>query len=60
MIVNVWLIVDPSYDRPFVSTRPPPATLQRGPNTQVLRYELQVPEPVPVDAVLSTKPTESP
>jgi len=52
MIVNVWLIIDPKYDRPFVATRPPPDTLARSPETKVLRYELVVPEPVHVDAVL--------
>jgi hypothetical protein len=58
MIVNVWLIVDPAYDRPFVSTRPPADTLERSPETKVLRYELFVPEPVPVDAILAATPLE--
>jgi len=58
MIVNVWLIIDPKYDRPFVSTRPPVATLERSPETKVLRYELFVPEPAPVDAILAATPLE--
>lgn len=58
MIVNVWLIIDPKYDRPFISTRPPAATLERSSETKVLRYELFVPEPVPVDAILAATPTE--
>ena len=58
MIVNVWLIIDPKYDRPFVSTRPPADTLERSPETRVLRYELFVPEPVPVDAVVPSHALE--
>jgi hypothetical protein len=48
MIVNVWLVLDPKGDRPYVQTHPP-TTLARQPGMRVLHYELNVPEPVPAE-----------
>lgn len=58
MIVNVWMVIDPKYDRPFVMTHPPADTMQRTEQTQVLRFECHVPEPTPVDEVISVSPSE--
>lgn len=61
MIINSWLVLETDGDRPYVSTVPP-LHLVRKPGTKVFRVEIAVPEPVPVDGVISAQavPTEIP
>lgn len=56
MVVNAWLILSPKADRPYLMTHPPPPEMERFEGVRVLRYELHVPEPVPVEQVLSERP----
>lgn len=52
MIEHVWAVIDPQYDRPFFSSQPPPGNLERNPGAMVIRFEVDVPEVLPVDRVV--------
>lgn len=45
MIKYLYAVIDPKFDRPFFSSNPPPATLERTLGMQVIRYDIEVPDP---------------
>lgn len=51
MIKCLWSIIDPTMDRPFFSSSPPPGSLLRKSGLQVLRFEYDVPDPTPGEVV---------
>lgn len=55
MIVNLWMVLAPGADRPYVSTSEP-KTLERKEGMRVLQYELVVPDTVPVESVQRVEP----
>ena len=48
MIMYEWVVIDPRFDRPFFSSSPPPATLERTKGMEVIRLRYDV-EGTPVD-----------
>jgi hypothetical protein len=53
MIVNVYILMQPGADRPYVSTTPPHKELAEKPGTKLWRAEIEVPGFDRVDGVLA-------
>lgn len=57
MIVNAYVVIDPKGDRPYISTNPPNANLDRS-KVRVLHFALFAPDEKTVDNALSFVPPE--
>jgi hypothetical protein len=51
MIVNVYVVIDPNGDRPYVSTTEPAHLDKKGGTIKVHHYMLQVPDAQPPDTM---------
>ncbi len=49
MLHNIYAVVDPKGDRPYISSNPPYDLDRRGGAVKVYRYQLYIPDPVSID-----------